>query len=351
MYLFFVEISYFVPSHSVNGCKCYQGTKDLFMENQHESSSCSLNEQCKIDIDGVESCDWTNKNIYKKIFNLKSVNCNPRRKCNEIGDLITIYDDKNQELYSVCFTNMSSSPSPPETLARTFYTIHFVNGITQTVNIDGTWKNNCLNVNSDKIYYKSGWQRGHLTPNADFGTKTGREETYHYVNAVPQAPYFNSYRWKMIENAVRRSNLPLKVITGTLGSQGTLDYQINIPHFFYKIVLHEKTRNGIVFVGLNCKSLKELGLSTMEEQLLPAEINYREDCLRNYVCDNKCSQLDWMNNEQRQNIGPYVTCCSIEDFVKFNNKFDKHYRLQDEVIGDELMNYIQGNKNLLKSNF
>lgn len=52
-------------------------------------------------------------------------------------------------------------------------------------------------------YRRSGYDRGHMTPNSDLSTEVAKEESFSLANIVPQAPCNNEELWEGIESAVR----------------------------------------------------------------------------------------------------------------------------------------------------
>lgn len=65
------------------------------------------------------------------------------------------------------------------------------------------------------------FHRGHLTPNADFGTPLERSFTMTTTNIAPQWSRFNFGNWKYLEMAIRKyatdTENALYVFTGTGG--------------------------------------------------------------------------------------------------------------------------------------
>lgn len=52
-------------------------------------------------------------------------------------------------------------------------------------------------------YRRSGYDRGHMTPNSDLSSEEAKEESFSLANIVPQAPCNNEELWEGIESAVR----------------------------------------------------------------------------------------------------------------------------------------------------
>lgn len=108
------------------------------------------------------------------------------------------------------------------------------------------------------------FNRGHLNPNGDQIFRTWRDDTYYFINTVPQWRIVNEGGIGNLENVVRdradRLNGDLKVITGGfelyryqdrnffLSSDHT---KVPIPKWIYKVVEDPKTNQMIAFVVLN----------------------------------------------------------------------------------------------------
>ena len=101
-------------------------------------------------------------------------------------------------------------------------------------------------------YYKSGYDKGHLAPAADFSySKELMSESFYMSNMSPQTPGLNRGPWKFLEEYFR--NLSEKydkvyIITGpVLGSDDISDSykeigenKVKIPYLFYKCGLFIK---------------------------------------------------------------------------------------------------------------
>lgn len=109
-------------------------------------------------------------------------------------------------------------------------------------------------------YHKSGFDRGHMAPGADFpGDST--HETYTLANIAPQDPIMNKGIWSSLEEWIRRlvhskdaaSNSSVYVVTGPLWlprrqvGDGKFEYQhlglgrppslVSVPTHFFKVVV------------------------------------------------------------------------------------------------------------------
>jgi DNA/RNA endonuclease G (NUC1) len=104
-------------------------------------------------------------------------------------------------------------------------------------------------------YSNSGFDRGHMTPNADRDNENRipiNQETYLMSNMVPQAPDNNQGPWANMENALRAiltangENNEMYVIAGPAGVGGTNDSgvvntiangHVTVPAFTWKVVM------------------------------------------------------------------------------------------------------------------
>ncbi len=116
-------------------------------------------------------------------------------------------------------------------------------------------------------YKKSGYDRGHLAPAADFTwSEKALDHTFFMSNMSPQVPGFNRGIWKRLEEQVRdwaRANGSIYVVTGPIITNrkdriGT--NKVTIPTSYYKVILdiQEPELKAIGFVMENKKSDNEL---------------------------------------------------------------------------------------------
>lgn len=115
---------------------------------------------------------------------------------------------------------------------------------------------------SNSDYTNSGYDRGHMAPNGDFGTTDLRHDTFFFSNAVPQNPNQNRGVWGALEDRTRRLVAARGVgfvISGPLFydpeddpdlgalGDGLIEYfvigdnQVAVPTHTYKIILVPKT--------------------------------------------------------------------------------------------------------------
>ena len=98
--------------------------------------------------------------------------------------------------------------------------------------------NKCRSYRKD--YSRTGYDRGHLCPNAVFNySKRLQKETFKLSNIAPEKPQLNRRLWAKIERFTRfqaRKYKKVSVITGVCGSLGHIKNNVNIPKYWYKIL-------------------------------------------------------------------------------------------------------------------
>lgn len=116
-------------------------------------------------------------------------------------------------------------------------------------------------------YKKSGFDRGHLAPAADFTwSEKALDQTFFMSNMSPQVPAFNRGIWRNLEEQVRdwtRENGMLYIVTGPIISdrkQRIGSNKVVVPKSYYKVVLdiQEPDLKAIAFVMKNEKSDEDL---------------------------------------------------------------------------------------------
>lgn len=94
-------------------------------------------------------------------------------------------------------------------------------------------------------YTKSGYDRGHLAPSADFvWDQEANNMTFVMSNMAPQLPGLNRDAWKRLEDKVRKwacGEEKVTVITGPIFSNNshTLKSGLEIPQKFFKVIIDE----------------------------------------------------------------------------------------------------------------
>ena len=96
-------------------------------------------------------------------------------------------------------------------------------------------------------YKKSGYDRGHLSPAADFAfDEEAMSETFYMSNMSPQAGSLNRGIWKDLESQVRvwaKTFGRVYVVSGPILEKTASEYQsigengVSVPEFYYKVIL------------------------------------------------------------------------------------------------------------------
>ena len=105
-------------------------------------------------------------------------------------------------------------------------------------------KNLNLPVVPPAWYLKSGYDKGHLAPSADFAWSTeANDETFLMSNMTPQKPKLNRIAWKALENAVRGWACfagEVRVVTGPILENDLPQlngHPLPIPKKFFKVIV------------------------------------------------------------------------------------------------------------------
>lgn len=115
-------------------------------------------------------------------------------------------------------------------------------------------------------YTRSGYDRGHLAPAADFDfRREALSETFYMSNVSPQKPAFNRGGWKELEELARQwasIHDSLWIVSGPVLSGGLKKIganHVSVPEYFYKIILDSRQPSikVIGFLMPNTKIKKE----------------------------------------------------------------------------------------------
>lgn len=192
-----------------------------------------------------------------------------------------LLDNKNRDLYYLCFEGFGVGYSGV-TKTAVWSAEHLTRQRIETANtlerVDNFHEESRL-PNSAKAlladYQKTGYDRGHLSPNADMATLEQQYDSFSLANMVPQNPKNNRGTWKSLEARTRYLALKhgeIYVVTGTayLGkSIKKLHNHVYVPSHLYKaIYVPSLNQAGVYFVPNNDSqqveviSLQELALRT-----------------------------------------------------------------------------------------
>ncbi|WP_374665231.1 DNA/RNA non-specific endonuclease [Acinetobacter sp.] len=125
-------------------------------------------------------------------------------------------------------------------------------------------------------YRASGYDRGHMAPNADMPTKDAQFDSFSLANMVPQAPKNNQQVWRELEEATRavvtRQKQDVYVVSGPVFAAKklkTIGKGVIVPTATYKAVYLPKTGAIGAYYAPNDNSLqvKVVSVCYLEEQL------------------------------------------------------------------------------------
>lgn len=109
-------------------------------------------------------------------------------------------------------------------------------------------------------YSKSGYDRGHLAPNADMANRSQQYDSFSLANIAPQSPRNNRYIWRNIESATRyltQQYGEVYTITGvsfTNKKTKQLADRVLVPSHFFKAVYIPATNQAGVYYAPNDES-------------------------------------------------------------------------------------------------
>ena len=126
-------------------------------------------------------------------------------------------------------------------------------------------------------YRGSGYDRGHMAPNADMNNKQAQHDSFSLANMVPQTPENNQHIWREIEEATRamvnKYKLETYVVTGPAYLNKTVKTtksgsKVLVPSHVYKVVYFPQTRMASVYFAANdkSKSAKLISVCELEEK-------------------------------------------------------------------------------------
>lgn len=114
-------------------------------------------------------------------------------------------------------------------------------------------------------YKKSGYDRGHLAPAADFAfSEEAMSESFYLSNMSPQAPGLNREIWQYLEGQVRKwadAYGKVYVVTGPVLEKNAEEYdyigsnKVSVPEYYYKVLLapEKESAKAIAFILPNKK--------------------------------------------------------------------------------------------------
>ncbi|MFX1824779.1 DNA/RNA non-specific endonuclease [Acinetobacter sp. AS5] len=125
-------------------------------------------------------------------------------------------------------------------------------------------------------YRGSGYDRGHMAPNADMPNKAAQSDSFSLANMVPQAPKNNQEVWRKLEEAVRaivtKQHRDAYVVTGPVfeGKRlKTIGQGVIVPTAVYKAVyLPKQGISGAYYAPNNdSQQVRVVSICYLEEKL------------------------------------------------------------------------------------
>lgn len=164
-------------------------------------------------------------------------------------------------------------------------------------------------------YSGSGYDRGHLAPNADMATRSQQYDSFSLANIAPQSPRNNRYIWRNIESATRyltQQYGEVYTITGvafTNKKTKQLANRVLVPSHFFKAVYIPATNQAGVYYAPNDESeridvisIDELTAETGIDVLPMLDIQTKREALdlplnageSSDTTDTQAQEPDWM---------------------------------------------------------
>lgn len=158
-------------------------------------------------------------------------------------------------------------------------------------------KTGCKNAtNSD--YYKSGYDKGHMVPDADMSFS--ETATYLFSNVTLQDPSFNRGVWLALEKQVRRWSYTdtLYICTGPIllsNKYNTIGLgNVAVPDYFFKAI--RKKNTTIAFVIPNKYSYPSFGSYVVSVDFVEALTGMNFFCnFKDQSSEEKLNIEDWFN--------------------------------------------------------
>ena len=164
-------------------------------------------------------------------------------RCAGTGKNVQDHEHRAYEYYSLCYRE---SYEQAEWSAYCLTDGHLVKNASRSDDFRADPKISTGSATPDD-YKKTGYDRGHLSPAADFAfDKTAMSETFYMTNMSPQAGSFNRGIWKDLESTVRdwaKKFGRVYVVSGPILEKNAGSYKsigankVSVPEYYYKVIL------------------------------------------------------------------------------------------------------------------
>ncbi|XP_037718107.1 uncharacterized protein LOC119552556 [Drosophila subpulchrella] len=169
------------------------------------------------------------------------------------------------------------------------------------------------------------FDRGHLTPAADFPNAWASQQTNRYLNGVPQYYRINRGNWRNVENWIRQQHDTQIVCTGALGVL-ELNNRNQVPTPIYLAEGRNPVPRWIYKIIYSVDSKKTTVILTSNNGWETVGPNPYAFC-RVVPCPPTLILTE---------VG-FTFCCDPTDFIKRNNPwFRVAFRHTKDIFGDEL---------------
>lgn len=106
-----------------------------------------------------------------------------------------------------------------------------------------------------KDYYNSGYDKGHMSPSANMGSKKAQYESFSMINMIPQVHGNNAGTWKKLEEQARRLALKytIYVVSGPIitGNETKLNQRVLVPSILYKSIYVVELNSTSIYILKN----------------------------------------------------------------------------------------------------
>lgn len=129
-----------------------------------------------------------------------------------------------------------------------------------------------------EAYRNSGYDRGHMAPNADMNNKTSQYQSFALSNIIPQHYDNNQNTWREIEEATRamvtKYKLDAYIVTGSVYLEPTVKYvkkghDVLVPSHVYKAVYFPRIGMASAYLSKNDGSryAETISICALEEKV------------------------------------------------------------------------------------
>ena len=124
-------------------------------------------------------------------------------------------------------------------------------------------------------YARSGYDRGHMSPNGDMATRAQQHDSFSLANMVPQCPKNNQEVWRNLEEATRalvsKQKKDAYIITGPafIGDRLEQIGKVLVPTHVYKAVYFPKLQLASAYFAPNNQSgqVQVISIGELEQEI------------------------------------------------------------------------------------